>query len=157
MANKNLYVSEADEVFWERLEKLSTGSVSQVINGLVRGEVRRLEAMEENSKDIRRIVIEISYATGSGMYAGKRNIAFDGKWLVEDKCGFSIAQTKKGSLLVYYPNWEYGGNYHVFDDFEEIEAYYPDEEDYGFPEIPGEVKDELAEAIGVEYEEFLDI
>ncbi len=156
---KTLYVPDTDEAVWKRAEELYPGSLSQLVNDLLRKEVAKMEAMSDNSKEIERIVIEVATANESNHYTGKRNVAFDGKWLVEDPFGFSIAQTKRGNLLVYYANIEYGGSYHVFDDFEDLESYDPDfdEENIGLPEIPGGVKDTVAKALGMKYEEYLDI
>ncbi len=151
MGNRTLYVRDTDEGTWQKAEELVKGqgaeSLSKLVTNALEKELERLETVKELKDGIEKIVLEVENENGT------RKIAFNGKWLVEDfewyQSLISVALTEKESYFVY---WDSQGNsedayrvFNYFNDFANSEA------------IPEELKSLVANEVGEDYVEFLDI
>jgi hypothetical protein len=151
MGNRTLYVRDSDEGTWQKAEELVKGqgaeSLSKLVTDALEKEMERLETVKEIKEGIEKIVLEIENEKGT------RKIAFNGKWLIEDyewdKSFISVALTEKESYFVF---WDSQGNckddYEVFDYFDDFT---------NSDAIPEDLKSLVANEVGEDYVEFLDI
>lgn len=156
MPNKTLYIRDDDENIWQEAEALVKAkkieSLSKLATDSIRKEVERMKELAKIKEGVSRIVCEVTNEKGT------RKVAFNGRWLVEDfgyqpqfgkKYVLSVALTEKESYFVF---WDSDGegkdDYKVYNYFEA----FTDSED-----IPEELIGMVANEVGEDYAEFLDI
>lgn len=151
MPNKTLYIRDNDDVVWKKAETLVTNSglssLSSLVTDALRREVERIEAINEVVNDAKKIIIEID--DGGGV----KKKAFHGNWVVRNYEGYkgliSVAVTKNQSYLVYYDSQsDCDDSYEVFEFFSD----FIDSEG-----VPEELKSIVADKVGEDYVEYLDI
>jgi hypothetical protein len=159
--NKTIYVREADSEVWEKVERLTGGSVSALITEALRRYVEEEELKEVSGMEP--IKVEVAARQDSYWEDSRYDAEFVGRWLLypdpdETRTGepgfdagayFGVALTQRGNLVVYtrHVNDEFAPTLGVYGSFEKAEK-------------GGEPSDILAMAaadIGADYVQKLDI
>jgi hypothetical protein len=135
MPKKTLYVREEDIEVWEQAQSLAGGdeSLSSIVIEALRRYLRIRGGQPSEIEGMKRIVVE-TYDQDERLIRK----AFVGKWLVEamqteaNRYRWSIAQTQKGSIVVYcfkgeLPRDECITDFKVYDSFDELEQDVPDD------------------------------
>jgi hypothetical protein len=125
MAKKSIYVSEADEIVFEKAKELFGDSLAKVIANTLREKVERQEAL--NAGMIEQTVYDGKMNTNDRIFQGK-TAKFYGRLLVEgqhegfDRVHMKVYLTKKGKFLVAeYVRGEHDTDeecsYNIYDDY----------------------------------------
>ena len=156
MPKKTLYIKEEDIKIWEQAEELAPASLSNYITTLLKKEVANKMEKRRDS-NFTKIVVKVDLEDNGDEL---KKVAFKGRWLFEEKSGYdetlpqgtvySVAITAKDKLFMLYEKFgaQEFHEYKIYDDFNEMK-------DSG--EVPSEILNAVADEIGEDYEEFLDI
>lgn len=143
---KTVYIDEADEAVWERAEELSSESMSQLVSRLLKEEVARMVKLQEYGEGSEHIMIDVS-VLGEGSDYDTKRVAFNGRWIVEGVSGYNVALTDDGRLLTYFDA----------EGFMLHQIYESSDELQGDADVPEDVKEAVAEALGEDCIEYLSV